>query len=61
MEKQIKKNVQIKTTIKHRAVCEEKDYSGPWRDNKKDANKDKQDHQAQQSYHVIRIETEQSD
>ena len=57
------KKFQVKSTtmeIRHRAVCEERDFRGDWFENIQDAEKQAEDHQLTpgKERHIVFIETE---
>ena len=46
-------------TQRFRAVCEDGDFKGKWRETRKEAINDAEIHQAEQKTHTIQIEFEQ--
>ncbi|MBC7553885.1 MAG: hypothetical protein H7257_07890 [Taibaiella sp.] len=56
------KNDSAEFTIKHRAVCDEGDYTGPWRANLDQAYQDADAHQSQPGHalHKVQIITQQT-
>ena len=55
-------NHQAEFSIQHRALCEEDNFKGPWRDTVDAAKKDARTHRSEPGNrdHVIRIITQQS-
>jgi hypothetical protein len=47
-------------SLRHRAICEEGDYKGQWRDNVSDAYGDASSHQNGHRDHEISVVTEQT-
>lgn len=47
-------------TLRHRALCLEGDFEGPWRSDLTDAQEDALSHQSEHHDHEIRIVTEQT-
>ncbi|HVI45392.1 MAG TPA: hypothetical protein VM802_10995 [Chitinophaga sp.] len=47
-------------SIRHRAICEDGDFKGPWRANIDQAYDDADRHQQEHNDHIVRVVTEQS-
>jgi hypothetical protein len=62
MARQTLDNEHAQFTFRHRAVCEDDSFKGPWRDNVDLARQDAREHRQEPGNgdHVIRIVTEQS-
>jgi hypothetical protein len=62
MAKTIFKNEMASHSLRHRAICEDDSFKGPWRTNIEDAYADARGHRQHQGndLHIIRIVTEQT-
>jgi hypothetical protein len=60
MAKTIFKNEMASHSLRHRAICEDDSFKGPWRTNVEDAYADAARHRQQGGLHRIDIMTEQT-